>query len=40
MPAMVFDAGRQYPENLGRLWLIPHWPKSEHALWVDEGGNV
>src|SRR3954465_686377 len=41
MPAvLVFDLEGNLLKSWGGQGFVPHWPKSEHALWVDEAGNV
>ena len=41
MPAvLVFDRDGNILKSWGGQGFVPHWPKSEHALWVDEAGNV
>jgi len=41
MPAvLVFDREGNLLKSWGGQGHVPHWPKSEHALWVDEAGNV
>jgi DNA-binding beta-propeller fold protein YncE len=41
MPAvMVFDAQGNIVKSWGGQGFVKDWPKSEHALWVDEAGNV
>lgn len=41
MPAvMVFDTEGNLLKSWGGQGHVPHWPKSEHGLWVDEAGNV
>jgi len=41
MPAvMVFDAQGNIVKSWGGQGFVRDWPKSEHALWIDDGGNV
>ncbi len=41
MPAvLVFDTEGNLLKSWGGQGFVPHWPKSEHGLWVDEAGNV
>jgi hypothetical protein len=41
MPAvLVFDTDGNLLKSWGGQGFVPHWPKSEHGLWVDEDGNV
>jgi len=41
MPAvMVFDREGNIVKSWGGQGHVPDWPKSEHGLWVDKGGNV
>ena len=41
MPAlMVFDVQGNIVKSWGRQGYVPDWPKSEHGLWIDAGGNV
>jgi hypothetical protein len=41
MPAVLeFDPAGRILRSWGRQGYVPDWPRSEHALWVDEAGNV
>jgi DNA-binding beta-propeller fold protein YncE len=41
MPAvMVFDTQGNIVKSWGGQGYVADWPKSEHALWIDAGGNV
>ena len=41
MPAVLeFDTRGNILKSWGGQGYVPDWPKSEHALWVDKGGNV
>jgi hypothetical protein len=41
MPAVVaFDEQGNIVKSWGGQGYVPDWPKSEHGLWVDAGGNV
>jgi len=41
MPAlMAFDGQGNIVRSWGGQGYVPDWPKSEHGLWVDAGGNV
>jgi hypothetical protein len=41
MPAvMVFDTQGNILKSWGRQGYVKDWPKSEHALWIDDAGNV
>jgi len=41
MPAvMVFDTAGNIVKSWGGQGHVKDWPKSEHALWIDDGGNV
>ncbi|HET7085978.1 MAG TPA: hypothetical protein VFI23_14470 [Rhizomicrobium sp.] len=41
MPAvLVFDSEGNIVKSWGGQGYVPDWPKTEHALWVDAGGNV
>jgi len=41
MPAvMVFDTQGNIVKSWGGQGFVKDWPKSEHALWIDDGGNV
>ena len=41
MPAVLeFDTQGNILKSWGGQGFVPDWPKSEHALWVDRGGNV
>jgi hypothetical protein len=41
MPSVLeFDTEGNILKSWGSRGYVPDWPKSEHALWVDKGGNV
>jgi len=41
MPAVLaFDTEGNILKSWGGQGFVPHWPKSEHGLWIDEAGNV
>lgn len=41
MPAVVaFDEQGNIVKSWGGQGYVPDWPKMEHGLWVDAGGNV
>ncbi len=41
MPAvMVFDTQGNILKSWGGQGFVKDWPKSEHALWIDDAGNV
>ena len=40
-PAVLeFDRDGNVVNSWGGAGFVPDWPTSEHALWVDKGGNV
>jgi hypothetical protein len=41
MPAVLeFDTAGSIVRSWGGQGYVPDWPRSEHALWVDQTGNV
>ena len=41
MPAVLeFDTAGKLLRSWGRQGYVPDWPQSEHALWVDQAGDV